>query len=156
MDEIDEKRKHPRYATEVKIHFYVPYDLQTKVNFQIMEREPEKNSGEKFVGLSKNISAGGLCFISEKKLQLGDVLALELYLPNAREAIPMQGEVRWCKSSFPGHDLEVQFETGVQLISVRDKAVEKTIYFDHTHQVIWSDVLESVLGSFSLLHKKVL
>lgn len=144
-------RRHDRYDTEVKVHFYVPYELKTKLNFQFKDHQPDESLNRKFSGLTKNISAGGLCFVSELRLEMGDFILMDIYLPGIPKPVSMEGEVRWCKVNEDG----LQFYTGVQLTKVFEKPVEDGIYFDQEHQVIWSDVLEQVLGSFAALHKKM-
>lgn len=147
----NEARRHDRYDTDVKVHFYVPYDLKTKINFQFKQVQPDQSLNRRFSGVTKNISAGGICFVSELRLQPDDYILIDIYLPGIEKPIPMEGEVRWCKVNEEG----LQFYTGVQLTKVYDKPVEDSIYYDQEHQVIWSNVLEQVLGSFALLHKKM-
>ena len=157
MKQTNEKRKYERYDTEVKIHFYVPYNLQTKINFEVKDPPLKESAKKKYEGVSKNISAGGLCFTSDQKLEQGNVLFLEIYLPQTKVPITMEGQVRWCAPSVPkssGHHHQM-YDTGIQASMVNGKPVEGSIYFDQAHQVIWSEVLEVVLGSFSKLHKKV-
>jgi hypothetical protein len=147
----NEGRRHDRYDTEAKIHFIVPYDLTTKVNFQYKKPQPDPALNKRFEGVTKNISAGGICFVSQFKPQRGDGLLIDLFLPNAEKPIPMEGEVKWSKATDDG----LSFYTGVQLVKVSGKPVEESIYFDEDHQVIWSAVLDQVLGNFALLHKKI-
>ena len=153
MDKKDnEIRRHERYDTEAKIHFFVPYDLTTKVNFQYKKTQQDASLNKRFSGVTKNISAGGLCFISDHKLNRGDYLLIDLYLPNATKPIAMEGEVKWSKAKEDG----LNFYTGIQVMKVHDKPVEEGIYYDQDHQVIWSPVLDQVLGNFATLHKKIL
>ena len=147
----NEIRRHDRYDTDVKAHFYVPYELKTKVNFQFKKNQPDESLNKRFSGISKNVSAGGICFVSELRLEPGDYILIDMYLPGIEQPIPMEGEVRWSRVNEEG----LQFYTGVQLLKVQDKPVEQTIYYDQEHQVIWSNVLEQVLGSFAILHKKM-
>lgn len=147
----NEIRRHERYDTDVKVHFYVPYELKTKINFQFKKAQPDPSLNKRFTGITKNISAGGICFVSELRLESGDCILIDIYLPGIEKPISMEGEVRWCRVNEEG----LQFYTGVQLLKVYDKPVEESIYFDQEHQVIWSNVLEQVLGSFALLHKKM-
>ena len=144
-------RRHDRYDTEVKIHFYVPYDLKTKINFQYKKPPADTSASKSFSGVTKNISAGGLCFVSDYKLERGDYLLIDLFLPNEANPIAMEGEVKWSKAKEDG----INFLTGVQIMKVSGKPVEESIYFDQDHQVIWSAVLDQVLGNFAILHKKI-
>ncbi len=147
----NEARRHQRYDTEVKIHFYVPYDLKTKVSFQLKKTQIDPAMNKRFFGITKNISAGGLCFVSEQRLERGDNILVDLYLPAVEKPITMEGEVKWSKADDDG----LQFFTGVEISKVADKPVEQSIYFDQEHQVIWSSILDKVLGNFATLHKKM-
>src|ERR1041384_7284052 len=132
----NEARRYKRYDTEAKIHFYVPYDLKTKVSFQFKKPQINTSLNKRFTGVTKNISAAGLCFVSERKLMQGDHILMDIYLPGVEKPIPMEGEARWSKANENG----LQFFTGVEITKVYDKPVEQTIYFDQEHQVIWSNV----------------
>ena len=147
----NEARRHQRYDTEVKIHFYVPYDLKTKISFQFKKTQVDPALNKRFSGVTKNISAGGICFVSEQKLERGDYILVDLYLPAVAKPIVMEGEVKWSKADDDG----LQFFTGVEISKISDKPVEQSIYFDQEHQVIWSSILDKVLGSFASLHKKM-
>ena len=147
----NEGRRHDRYDTDVKVHFYVPYELKTKVHFQFKKSQPDESLNQRFTGISKNISAGGICFVSSQRLEIGDYILIDMYLPGVAKPIPMEGEVKWSRVNDEG----LQFYTGVELIKIYDKPVEQSIYFDQEHQVIWSNVLDQVLGSFATLHKKM-
>ncbi len=145
------RRRHLRYAIERQVCFDFAYDMETSVMFQVAR---EQRAKRKYRGVSRNVSAEGLCFVSNKKLDRGDRLDLEVYLPGQEQAIVMSGEVQWCEPTDRA-SLAVSrrrpFQTGVQLVSVEGKPVRESIYFDATYQVAWSTVLESVLGKFRVL-----
>ena len=151
----DERRRHDRFSTDVKIQFYVPYDLNTKVKFKVADQKNMKQELPQHTGYTKNISAGGICFTSEWELGKGDYLLLDVFVPQVADPVVMEGVVCWSRVSQSPQLPGLQYDTGVQILKVRDKSVEGSIYFDQAHQVIWSEVLESVLGSFSKLFKKV-
>ena len=142
----EERRKYERYDTELEIYFQVTFDLETKVKYEIIDKEKEVPLSKKYSAISKNVSAKGLAFFSGKKLDVGEALHLEVYLPSADNPIHMQGEVRWCEA--PASEEETRFETGVELMSVSGQSVVETISYDETNHVIWSVVLESVFGHF--------
>ena len=149
MNSSKDQRRYERYDTEVKIYFYVTYDVRTKVRFQIIDKKG-KTSSPKYTALSRNVSAEGLCFTSDKKLAPGDYLHLEVLLPGGKESVPMEGNVRWCQKS----KTPKKYDTGVKLSYVNGESVEKSIYHDQAYQVIWSIVLESILGNFRILEQK--
>lgn len=146
------QRKHPRFATDVKVSFSVTYDFKTEVDFQI-EREKKAGEAHTYLGFTRNISAEGVCFESPKKLKSGDFLWIELHLPAHNQIIYMEGQVRWSKLSEVSPNAPHQYATGVRILKVDGKEVDKTIYFDEAYKVTWSELLERVLGSFAKLNR---
>lgn len=153
-----DKRKYKRYNTEARVYFDFAYDLETKVKFEVLKQKQLKNTNKKYLAVSRNISAEGLCFVSHKNVKLGDELYLEVYLPNVVEPIYMKGDVKWCdavsgSSTYVMGDKENKpmFHIGVILTTVEGKNVNESIYFDKEYKVNWSVVLESVFGSYKML-----
>ena len=112
-----------------------------------------------FSAMSRNISVGGLCFVSSRKAKQDDLIHIEIYLPNAKDPIHMIGKVEWCKPamrSYEDHlheEVEGQpiFEVGTRLLSVDNKSVDESIHHDAVYDVDWSIVLESVFGNYRAL-----
>ncbi|MFH1777946.1 MAG: PilZ domain-containing protein [Candidatus Omnitrophota bacterium] len=151
----EEKRKYTRYGTEVKVYFHVDYELKTKIKFQVIDKCEYKYSQKKYLAISRDISAEGIGFISNKKLESGDFVYLELYLPEQKKPICMIGEVRWSEQTVAGKKSRDKFTTGVRLISVSGKLVSESIYFDEKNHLYWSIVLESVFGTLrEIINKK--
>ncbi len=148
-----ERRKHQRYETDLQIDFSVSFDLETKIKFQVKDQKRGAPAPKIYNAVGQNINAEGLGFSSSVKLEKGEHLVLDVFLPSVKEPIPMEGRVRWC-SQVEGAPLE--YRTGVKLIKVRDEDVEKSIFYDQTNKIQWSIVLESVFGGFkeSVLSKK--
>ena len=153
-----ERRKFERYETALKIQFYVNFDLETKIDFRVRQKDRTDFSKETYSAVSKNVSVEGIGFLTEKALKKGDILLLDVYIPSATEPIHMQGQVRWsCKCQGKGLP-EGLYETGVKLLMVNNEPVEKTIFIDDAHRIAWSIVLESVFGNFkhlALRRKKI-
>lgn len=147
------KRKYQRYGIEMRLHFRVFYDFKTVVKFQVLDSK--KSACRKYSGVSKNISVEGLCFVSRKKLEKGNLLMLEFYAPTVKVPIPMEGEVRWCKQLPKDSKYKRLFHTGVKLIRVKSKSVMDSVYYDRKYNVNWSIVLETVFGSFKEVLKKI-
>lgn len=151
-----EKRKYERYDSELSVYFRVNYDLRTKVAFWVLKRAKDPQSVPKLFAISQNVSAQGLCFHSSHKLRENTPLFLEVYIPKREEPVQMTGAVRWCKP-FLGKNVQEgagRFYAGIQLLTVRDKMVVPTIYFDETYKVVWSNVLESIFGSYGQAVRK--
>jgi len=154
MKNIDiDRRRYPRYDTEMGVYFKVKYDIKTRVKFQVMASRHEDNIPHKYFGLCRNVSVEGLCFDSNKKLDKGDILMLEVFEPSVKNPIEMEGEVRWSKKCSGEVNGEKKFRTGVHLISVNDKLIADSIYFDKKYKVAWSAVLDSLFGTFAAMKK---
>jgi len=150
------KRKYKRYNTEAKIYFDFAYDLETKVEFELIE--DEKKARKRYLAVSRNISAEGLCFVSHKDLKEEDKLYMELYLPSVIEPIHMRGKVKWCdavseSSMYVLGDKKNKqmYHIGVILSVIDGDPVNDSIHFDEEYGVNWSVVLESVFGSYKML-----
>lgn len=143
-----DKRKYQRYDSELSVYFNVNYDLKTKVIFWFLKQSKDPNSLPKYFAVSKDVSAQGLCFHSEHKLRKNTPLSMEVYVPKREEPVLMTGAVRWSKPFSQKNVKGGRFYSGIKLLTVRDKKVEPTIYFDETYKVVWSNVLESIFGSY--------
>lgn len=151
-----ERRKHPRFEAEVSIYFHVNYDVKTRLKYRVVNAEKGRPScpagrpvSPKYRGVTRNVSAEGLCFVSRQELKKGDYLLLEVYLPGAVEPAVMEGEVCWSqplKGAKP--HARYAMETGVKLAKVNGEAVSKSIVHDETHRVTWSNVMEAIFGKF--------
>ena len=152
MDKFNiERRKYLRYGTEMKVYFRVKYDIETRVKFKVLQGE----STHKYSGLCKNVSVEGLCFVSKKKLNVGDLLLLEVYEPIIKGPIVMEGQVRWSRR-LPGEDgAEDVYHTGVKLALVNGKSVPDSIRLDSKYKVAWSIVLDSLFGNFAAMVRKL-
>ena len=144
-------RKYDRFDTEVKVYFRVEYDIETKIEYQVVGKEIR----EKHFGVTKNVSTEGMCFTSYEKLQKGDILSMELYLPEDEDKpVYMLGEVRWSNPTEKSEQDGKKYETGVKLITVNNQNVNSSTYFDTENNLYWSPVLESVFGKFKLIQLK--
>lgn len=150
----EERRKYSRYGTQMKVFFQVKYDIRTKVEFKVLASKNDCES-RSHSGISKNISVEGLCFMSDKQLVKGDRLSLDVYAPNTKIPVAMEGEVCWSKRIEDNNDPKGVFNTGVKLISVNGRLVAESIHLDKEYQVVWSEALESVFGNFALLVKRL-
>jgi len=97
-----ERRRHPRLNVFLTIHL-AEFDT---------------------TGLTQNISAGGLCFVSIEQMEGGQELSLELILPGSVDSIAIKAKVVWCKIT-QTHP-ETLYKYGVEFIEISD---------DHRQQV---------------------
>ncbi len=151
---MKEKRVYERYHKESQISYQFAYDAQTKVKYQVVESSRDTPAPHKFSAVSKNICASGLCFTSDQKLRKGQNLHLEVYLPEYKNPIHMDGEVRWSSKGLSPQKKDPNFDTGVKLLSVEGQSVDASVYFDQNNHVFWSNVLESIFGTFRKLRQE--
>ena len=86
------------------------------------------------VSLARNISMGGICLIVYEKLNVGDVLALNVILPDDAKPIPTRGRVAWIKEFTIGDPAKgKRYDVGVEFldISVEDKSRISQYVFGH-------------------------
>lgn len=150
-----ERRKYPRYDTALKLYYNVKYDIKMRVIFWIVPDFLRNIVIRRYPGVIKNISAEGLCFVSKKKLEIGDILQLEVYAPKSKIPIKMESEVRWCQKLPAGGNERNIFQTGVKIILVNGKSVADSIYFDNEYKVMWSEVLNIIFSNFAAMIKEL-
>ncbi|MDO8580987.1 MAG: PilZ domain-containing protein [Candidatus Omnitrophota bacterium] len=147
VETIDEKRRSVRYPSEEsQLHFF--YDWKTKVKYQYKAEKGNDYIHLQRVADCKNVSVEGLCFTSEERLNQGNAVTIEFYLTEDKKPIKMEGEVRWSRQTFGADKKEKRFDTGIKLTSIDGKEVSPSVYFDEAYHVEWSEVLESLLGTF--------
>jgi hypothetical protein len=134
-----EHRHSPRYDKHVRLAFDYLYNATTQLSYEV-EKESSKHAG-----VSKNIGATGLCLTSPNQLKIGQRLRLEVFLPNSSRSIHMDGLVRWCSCSGKNREL---FDAGIKLEKVEGEPVDATVHLDEENHVLWSNVLESVFGTY--------
>ena len=76
-------------------------------------------------GLTRDVSGGGLCFVSEELLAPGTSLGIELKLPDRNTPITFSAEVVWSRPvGEPPKSYEAPtIETGVKFVAVDSKNV---------------------------------
>ena len=146
-DKTSNNRQYDRYETEAKIFFRVSYSINTIIKFKLLDKIRNKIASRSYSAMSKNVSAQGVCFTSDKKLNVGDKLLMEVQLPGGNIGVMMEGEVRWCRED---SDDPQRLNTGVKLFTVNGQDVDSSIHKDPAYNVVWSVVLESILGNYRI------
>ncbi len=79
----------------------------------------KKEDASEDIGDAKNISGGGVCLLlDEKKISVGDVLSIQLNLPNEK-IITTKGRVVWISEfEIVGGKSEKKFEAGIEFLSI--------------------------------------
>ena len=96
---------------------FVRFDVQTKVNVQIQSEQKGKVSSVKVSGISKNFSVEGASFISDRKLEPGSKLKLEIFLSQRSKPVHLKGQIMWSRPLNLPDGKEI-YETGVKIATV--------------------------------------
>ncbi len=143
-----DKRKFDRVPIGTDVFFQLSFEVKTQVNFQIVDRDLNRPLSRKYLALSKNVSIEGLCFSSLKKLEEGELLVIEIVSPASKQPVRMKGLVRWSRKLTPPEFDDNKFDTGVKIIEISGRPLDATYTRDAEKKVVWSGVLEAVMGNF--------
>lgn len=146
IDNSGDRRQHERYDTDLKIAFSVNFELETKIKFRI--KKGSKSRAQTYTAVGHNVNVEGLGFSSDVKLNKGEFLAMDVFLPNIKIPIRMDGRVIWCTEEKSKNEYDGKYRTGVRVIKVGGEDVQKSLVYDPEHRIRWSIVMESVFGGF--------
>ena len=102
-EHLDERRK------------YVRLDDSLKVNFQTQNKNQPGGLAEKVSAIIKNISVEGMCFNSDRKLESGEKIDIEIFLPNEAKPLHISGEIIWSRQAQDEPNQKIMFEKLQQL-----------------------------------------
>jgi uncharacterized protein (TIGR02266 family) len=73
--------------------------------------------------LTKDVSAGGVCFVTEEIMEVGTALEVELKLPDREAPVQFLGQVAWSRPVGPSPKSyeNPTGETGVKFVSIDPK-----------------------------------
>jgi len=99
---------------------FVRLDINVKVRWKRIEQiNKEENE------VTKNISGGGICLITEEKLNEGDTLYLEIELPSG-ELIYARGRVVWVNEyEIIGVEAKKKYDVGIEFIEIKEEDREE-------------------------------
>ena len=106
---------------------YIRLNVANEVNFRVRDKKTpacrQAGTGPlkaKTSGVSKDISMEGICFSTEKQLESGTKLDLEIMLPSGSEPLILKGEVKWSRLLEAEANAKAMFDTGVQLLVIQE------------------------------------
>ncbi len=98
---------------------YIRLNAANKLNFCVRDKKKALPLEAKSSAVSKDIGVEGICFSTEKQLEPGTKLDLEIMLPSESEPLILKGEVKWSRSLKTQANARAMFDTGVQLLIVQ-------------------------------------
>ncbi len=114
-----DKRRHPRIRISIPVKYKVIN--QSEEVLALLEQKRVTRSGD-----SKDVSAEGLFLISEQRLGKGDILKIEVLLPEETQPVKAFSEVVWISDS--GLPLG-RHGSGIFFMALRDEDSEKIKHF---------------------------
>jgi hypothetical protein len=149
LDNSGERRRYPRYDTELKVFFHKKYDLKTRIVYKVISSLNKSIEEHKHSGFSKNISAEGVCFISHHRLTVGDLLTMGIYPPAKDVPVPMEAQVCWQRRLPWQPENKPLFLVGCRVTKVNGKYIAGAIHLDTRYNIIWSPVLDALFHNFA-------
>ena len=98
---MSERRRYPRF------------ELKVSAKYKIIQQEGVFEASK-----TRNISAEGLCFESDKKLDIGTRVNLEVDLKDGEGVVSLIGEVRWLSTVKAPDSKKTRYLNGVKLIDI--------------------------------------
>jgi len=88
---------------------FIRFEISLKVNFIVQKKDLKVER----IGITRDISAGGLQLLTEEKLESGNKLALKVFIPGALNPAHLNGIVLWSKelstSKGPSYGSGIEF-----------------------------------------------
>ena len=96
-----ERRRYPRF------------ELKVNAKFKVADQRHAFEAGH-----TKNISAEGLCFESDKKLDAGTCVDIEIALGDKKGPVGVTGEVRWSEEVTDPMTRQKKYINGIKLLNI--------------------------------------
>ena len=111
---IEERRKFIRLTIDAQINYTIIADSASSRSAPL-----------------KDIGAGGICLLLNEQLKEGDILKLDILLPDDPPVIPTKGKVIWVKSFSIASEKNVRYDTGIEFTEISDadrKKINKYVF----------------------------
>ncbi len=95
---------------------YIRLGVRIKINFQVRKKKGGQPASDRIRAITRDLSMDGISFVSGSRLQPGDLLKLEIFLPSHPKALHLEGKVIWTSPvKQMGREM---LETGVKLFNM--------------------------------------
>ena len=112
---------------------FVRFDLDANVKFRFFKN---MNIGDSIKGKAKNLSADGVCIVTEKEIPRDKDVELDILLPGRKRPVRVRGKVVWInKVKSVDKKLSDRCEAGIKLYTV-DRDDENTLLKYYCEQMI--------------------
>jgi PilZ domain len=83
--------------------------LKDSVRIRYREIRSDAFPGKESDGFTINISGGGVCFATEKHVENGQLLAVEMKIPEFESPVVTLGRVVWCEKGSQNYEVGAEF-----------------------------------------------
>ena len=112
---------------------FIRFDLDANIKFKFLDKA---NVSENLNGKAKNLSAQGVCIVTEKEVPIDKDIELDISLPGKKDPVRVHGKAVWVqKIKGAGKDKTGHFETGIEIYTV-DKDDENTLLKYYCEQMV--------------------
>lgn len=92
---------------------FIRFNISLKTTY-ILQREPKVEK----MGITKDVSAGGVQLLTEEKLNVGDKMGLKFFIPEALNPAHLNGIVLWSKLVSTG--TKSSYSAGIEFIDIEE------------------------------------
>ena len=115
---MKERRRYARLNIPLDVHYLV------------------RGQKQKLKSVTKNISPNGVRFALEKEVPAGEILDIEIKIPNKPEPIPIKARLVWSKKELKqGKDV---FDAGFEFVQVPDES--KNEFFQYLCNLMYEQL----------------
>lgn len=98
---------------------YMRLDVSVRVRWRRISEAANTSFGSE--GMTKNISAGGICLAFYETVEKGEMLALEIELPTGK-VVRTTGRIAWTRAfDILGIENEKQYDVGIEFLNISDE-----------------------------------
>ena len=103
---------------------FIRFDLDTNIKFRIFD---DLHIEENIKTKAKNLSAEGVCIVTEKNFPVNKNIELEISLPGRKRPVKVRGKIIWSqKIKGGGKGIKDHYESGIRLFMI-DKDDETSL-----------------------------
>lgn len=105
---------------------FIRLNINAEIKYSIIPQEALQYHSK-----TKDIGAGGICLLADTLLKTGDMLTLEISLPEDPPNIHAVGRVVWVKSFSIADEKNVRYDAGVEFTEITDperKKINKYVF----------------------------
>ena len=109
--------------TTIRKYIRHPTDVPIQVTLDLVDDDGDDSDDETLT----NVSLGGLSFVSEQPLQVGQIVRVSI--PVLKQDNHLSGKIVWCEQSPNGYEIGIEFEGSKDVFRLR--MIEQICHIEH-------------------------